>query len=398
MSDLRAGGLVHIDGGDLGSSSVSHRPRLGPRPLALHIANAENAWRTRAPQRLASFFQGIRAYRDHPYRRIAKPRSPVWQSGSTKLIDYGPNQGWPIFVVPSLVNRAYVLDLMPGSSLLTFLREGGIRPLLLDWGQPGSRDRECTLDDYILDRLEVAFDWVRQATRRAPLILGYCMGGTLATALACRRSSDCAGLALLATPWDFKKDHPLANCLSADGLGFSKDKLGLSTEGLAFAAASSLVGSMSIDQLQAMFAMLDPMAVPKKFAGFARTSPTSEAASHFVAIEDWLNDGVPLAADLAAQCLIDWYGRNAPALGNWKVDGQNVLPEKLDLPAFLAIPSHDRIVPAASALALAAALPKATIIRPKSGHVGMVTGRKAKMQLWTPLLAWLQEIAAMQKK
>lgn len=329
---------------------------------------------------------------------MAKPEPTVWQTGSTKLIDYGPNQGWPLLVVPSLVNRAYVLDLMPGSSLLAFLRKGGIRPLLLDWGQPGRRDRECSLDDYILDRLEVAFDWVRQATRCPPLILGYCMGGTLATALACRRSSDCAGLALLATPWDFKKDHPLAHYLSADALDLNTDGLDLSTERPASAAASGLVGSMSIDQLQALFAMLDPMAVPKKFAGFARVSPTSKAAAHFVAIEDWLNDGVPLAADLATQCLIDWYGRNAPALGNWKVDGQNVLPERLDLPAFLAIPSHDRIVPAASALALAAILPKATIIRPKSGHVGMVTGRKAKTQLWTPLLAWLQEIAAMQKK
>ncbi|MGI9449684.1 MAG: alpha/beta fold hydrolase, partial [Geminicoccaceae bacterium] len=87
-----------------------------------------------------------------------------------------------------------------------------------------------------------------------------------------------------------------------------------------------------------------------------------------------------------------------PALGRWKIGGHIVRPEQLDLPAFLAIPYHDRIVPAGSALALAALLPRAEIIRPQSGHIGMVAGQKAKKQLWKPLLAWLLQIAAMQKK
>ena len=382
MSDLTAQHHVDVDEGEL--NRLSHRPRLGPRPLVLHAATAELAWRTREPQRLSDFFRGVRAYRDHPYRRVAPPRPPVWQSGSTKLIDYGPDHGWPLLVIPSLVNRAYVLDLQPGSSLLSFLRNGGVRPFLLDWGEPLHQDRQQTLDNYILKPMTTAFNWVMKTTGQKPLMLGYCMGGTLATALACRRSSDCAGLALLATPWDFQIDQPLAHHLIAGGQALTR--------------ASGLIGSLSVDLLQTLFAMLDPMAVPVKFAAFANLAPASEAASRFVAIEDWLNDGVPLGADLAAACLIDWYGKNAPARGNWKVGGQSVSPEKIDLPAFLAIPSDDRIVPAASALALATQLPKAKVIRPSSGHIGMVAGRKARAQLWTPLLAWFQEIAAMQKK
>ena len=58
--------------------------------------------------------------------------------------------------VPSLVNRAYVLDLAPGRSMLRWLAERGIRPVLLDWGWPGAAERSFTLTDYVAGRLERA--------------------------------------------------------------------------------------------------------------------------------------------------------------------------------------------------------------------------------------------------
>jgi polyhydroxyalkanoate synthase len=70
-----------------------------------------------------------------------------------------------------------------------------------------------------------------------------------------------------------------------------------------------------------------------------------------------------------------------------------VRPEELALPALVAIPSRDRIVPAASAEPLAAGLPEATVIRPAAGHVSMVVGDRAPEQLWQPLAAWLRRIA-----
>ena len=312
----------------------------------------------------------------------------VWRAGAAELKDYHHNNnhsdGWPILVVPSLINRAYVLDLIPNEGLLSFLSHGPLWPFLLDWREADPADRRLSLEEVIVERLEPAFDWLLRETGQRPLVLGYCMGGVLSMALACRRAGDCAGLALLATPWNFHDDQPPFHHLA--------------TMGDAISLYASMIGGMSTDLLQSLFASIDPMAVPRKFADFARMDPISDAARHFVAIEDWLNDGVPLGAEIARTCLVDWYGTNAPALGQWRIDGTAVRPERLDLPAFLAIPCRDRIVPAGSALALAAALPRAEIIRPASGHIGMVAGRKAKGQLWTPLRAWLQQIAAMQKK
>lgn len=346
------------------------------------MAHAEWAWRSEKPDLLANFYRGIKAYRSHPYRREVCSTPIVWTSGDSQLHDYGPEDGWPVLVVPSLINRPYILDLIPGAGLLGTLCRSGLRPFLLDWGRSGGTSRRLSLDDIITDRLGHALDWIRQDIDARPLVLGYCMGGTLATALACLRPGDLAGLALLAAPWDFSAHH---------------ERTHIHVHGTVVSAMAGLVGSATVDMLQTMFATNDSLAVPRKFAQFASSNPDPANARRFVAIEDWLNDGEPLGVEIAATCLHEWYDSNAPMRGAWTVNGMAVRPERLDLPICFAIPESDRIVPAASALALAALVSSPTIIRPRSGHVGMVAGARAENELWKPLANWLRSIAALQK-
>ncbi len=65
--------------------------------------------------------------------------------------------------------------------------------------------------------------------------------------------------------------------------------------------------------------------------------------------------------------------------------GQAIDPAGLTCPAFFALPTRDRIVPPASAGALASALPDPTVIEPRAGHIGMMIGRRAEPALWQPL-------------
>ena len=111
-----------------------------------------------------------------------------------------------------------------------------------------------------------------------------------------------------------------------------------------------------------------------------------------MAVEDWLNDGVPLAAPVAREVLGEWYGENRPARGEWRIAGTAIRPQDLRLPSLVAIPARDRIVPPESAEPLAVALPDATVIRPVAGHVGMVAGASAERALWHPLLEWVQRL------
>jgi poly(3-hydroxyalkanoate) synthetase len=318
----------------------------------------------------ADLIAGIAAYRRHPYQR-ALPEPPVlWQAGSSRLLDYGaPAASGPaVLFVPSLINRAYVLDLAPGRSMLRWLATHGTRPLLLDWGWPAAQERRFTLTDIITERLLPAI-----AAVGAPVALaGYCMGGLLAVAAAQLAPAAIAALALLATPWDFHAG------ISTPHVAALLPHLGGLLAG----------GTMPIDALQAFFALQDPGAVAAKFRAFAAIDQASPAAAMFVALEDWLADGIPLAAPIAQECLAGWYGDNTPARLAWRVAGQIVDPAKLRRPALVALPSHDRIVPPETARPLASLIPGATVLDVPLGHVGMVAGSRAETLVWPALLHW----------
>ncbi|MDE0616727.1 MAG: alpha/beta fold hydrolase [Rhodospirillaceae bacterium] len=331
----------------------------------------------------SGFLAGIAAYRNHPYRR-AVPEPPVVASyGTARLLDYsarGRTAGPPFLLVPSLVNRGYVLDLMPGVSLARFLSENGAPVYLLEWNAPDAEESGFDLSRLIGERLLPALDDVIERAGR-PALIGYCMGGLLVLGAARRRMVDLAGLAVLATPWDFHAERPEQARALAHFAG-------------SWLPVLEALGQFPVDGLQALFAANDPMVAFRKFRAFARMDPDSDAARRFVALEDWLNDGIPLPLPIARQTLQEWYGENLTAAGRWTVDGRTIRPEEIDLPTLALIPDKDRIVPQESALALARLLPQAEIRIARAGHIGMMAGRRAERETWRPLLAWQQSLAA----
>jgi polyhydroxyalkanoate synthase len=333
----------------------------------------------------ADLIAGIAAYRRHPYARTLPDPRAIWTEGDSRLLDYGSaddagpdpgSGGVPALFVPSLVNRAYVLDLAPGHSMLRWLAGQGVRPLLLDWGWPTEVERRFTMTDYVAGRLERAMVAAAGITGRKPVLVGYCMGGTLAVAAAGRRPELLGGLGLLAAPWDFHAaDREQAETLAR--------ALPLFEPALAFNQ------TLPVDLLQVLFALLDPWGVADKYRGFARLDQDSARGKLFVALEDWLNDGVPLAAPVARECLAGWYGENSPARGTWRIAGMPVDPTAVRLPTFVAAPARDRIVPPESARPLAGLIPGAVLHEPAAGHIGMAAGHTAERALWRPLRDWL---------
>ncbi len=191
--------------------------RRGPRPLWLHLtlamqpysdwqsvlmslSSSSASWTPGQPATLAhllpegatapdaALLAGVAAYRRHPWHRQLDDPPTIWSEGSSRLLDYGPPGAPPLLVVPSLVNRATILDLMPDHSMLRFLANCGIRPLLLDWGYPGEAERSFSLSDYIAGRLVRALESVGSPVDLA----GYCMGGLMATAAATRDHENAA--------------------------------------------------------------------------------------------------------------------------------------------------------------------------------------------------------------
>lgn len=345
-----------------------------------------DAVETQSRTMLSEFLDGVEAYRRHPFRRPATEAPVVWQSDGARLYDFAPADGAgagggrPLLLVPSLINGSCVLDLLPGRSLVEALSQAGYRPFLLDWGAPEGDALDFDLGDVAAFRLEPAFDAAREAADvdRLPVI-GYCMGGNLALALAMRRRREIPGLALLATPWDFHAARVAHAHAAASAMALMMP-------------AVEAVRAMPVDLLQSFFAANDPLLGLRKFAAFSKLDMDSDEARHFVTLEDWLNDGVPLPHKIARECFADWYGENLTARGAWKVGGQLVRPEELDMPSLVIIPDRDKIVPPPSAERLARALPNAERRVARAGHIGMVTGRRARRNTYDPIVDWLSRL------
>jgi len=335
----------------------------------------------------SAFHDGVRAYQKHGYKRGTDDAPIIWEDGATRIRDYGaveeakPKSPLGIVVlVPSLVNRGYILDLNKKRSFARFLAKAGYRPLLVDWGYPGEEETHYGLDDYIAGRLVTALQDIADMNGGPVPMIGYCMGGVLALAATLLDPAQVSRLVLLATPWDFMAAGPTQGRIAA-----------------AFAPSLphmlSIHDSLPVDVLQSLFASLDPFMIGEKFRRFASIPANSAKADDFVALEDWLNDGVPLTRRVAIDCLIGWYVENKPAKGEWQIDGIDINPADISCPTLAVIPENDRIVPPESAQALFAFLPEdmRTELHPSAGHIGMMVGSRAEKSTWGPVLDWLAE-------
>ncbi|WP_239016964.1 alpha/beta fold hydrolase [Sphingomonas ginkgonis] len=295
----------------------------------------------------ARALEGLRRYQTAP-DPPEPPRRPIARDlAGSALRDVG-GAGPPLVLVPSLINPPDVLDLDPDVSLAADLAARGHRVFLLDWGPAEPRlglDVAAHVEQRLVPLLRT-FD-------QPPALLGYCLGGTMALAAAQLTSVRCT--ATLAAPWNFSAyPEPV--------------RRGLESLVEAAGAMAEQLRRLPMEVLQTGFWGLDPARVVAKFAGFAQAERGSLAADRFVRLERWANAGEPLPLPAAKQLVHDLFARDATGRGRWQVGGQTIHAQ-LPVPALHFTALDDRIAPAAAA-------PPGPQIGVKTGHVGLVIGRR----------------------
>ncbi len=324
---------------------------------------------------------GVLRYYETPYKRNVFDPPCIWQKGSARLLDYGQKISDPkvvVLFIPSLINRYYILDLEEERSFLRYLATQGIYPLVLDWGEPSGAEKRFGCGEYVTEILCPAIDFIAGISAQPIALAGYCMGGVLAIAAAKLKRKKISSLALLATPWDF-------HC--REFAPFVLEKKWHAQMARMIDEQKTLPAEM----IQSLFYLTDPFLFEHKFRRYSELEPNSRAARDFVALEHWVNDGVPMTSGVAHDCLIGWAQENKLLSGNWIVGGKKITPPPASLPSFIAIPQNDHVVPFDCALPLAKANKNAHIIHPRAGHVGMIVGSHARRELWQPYAAWLKE-------
>lgn len=250
--------------------------------------------------------------------------------------------------------------------MLRFLRRQGINVYLVDWGTPAPEDKDLGLAGHVEQRL---LPMLRELPE-APILAGYCLGGTMAAAAA--GLIDVAGLAMIASPWAFDAFPASTSDLIANLWKQAQPMC-------------ERLGYVPMEVLQSGFWSLDPARTVRKYADFADMESGSEEANNFVVLEDWANEGAPLTLAAGRELFEQLYGANETGAGCWRVGGRIADPAALQVPLLNVLSETDRIVPAATAC------PVGRQLRLSSGHVGMVVGGQARQQLWVPLLEWLLE-------
>lgn len=368
--------------------------RKGPHPLSVHIgmAAAEMARQSslshdqsaiKDPDLLAMMLRGVQRYQCYEGDITGPPLDCLRQWGMARLYcihmhEYAPEQK-PVLLVPSLINRAYILNLTQDRSMMAFFAQAGLAPYLLDWGESIQDDGQRGLDTLLTERLIPAVEFVHGRHHGGVHVMGYCMGGTLLMGVASLLERSLASLIFLAAPWDFHAGAAALQKRVSFWWPSAQEKL-------------SQKEFLDQDWLQTIFASLDPLSTRDKFIRFAQMGKDDPEVELFVAIEDWLNDSVDLPAGVARACIQDWFFENLPAHKNWHVAGRRVDPSFVRTPALIVASHKDRLVEYDSAAALMGDLPQAQLVSPDCGHIGMIAGRKAVEECWKPMVQFIQRL------
>ncbi len=280
----------------------------------------------------------------------------------------------PVLLVPSLINRHYVLDLTRGKSLTSFLVERGHDVFTVDWGTPGDEDRFLGFDDFA-DR------YLGRAVRRTALLagservhlFGYCLGGTLAAIHAALRPDRIQSLLTLAGPVRFHDEGLLSAWTRSPGF-----------DSQAFVAA---FGNAPWPLMQAAFQLLRPTLALSKAVHLWHRAGDPTFVDGFLALERWGNDNVSFPGRAFHEYLERLYREDALARGELRVSGERVDLARVRCPTLAVTFEHDNIVPwksAAALLDLVGAAERERLHLP-GGHVGALVSSAAHKQLWPRL-------------
>jgi polyhydroxyalkanoate synthase subunit PhaC len=338
-----------------------------------------------APDRSLDMLHAVLSARDTPVG--VTPRELVWRKNKAQLFRYTRHtpatQRTPIFLVLPLINRAFILDLRPGSSFVEHLLGQGFDVFLLDWGIPGDEDSRLDISTLLTRYLPRATRKASAAAGGVPLtILGYCIGGTLAACYAALYPDSpvqVRNLVLFTTPIDFS----------------DAGKFGVMTR----------KGVFPIEQLTSVLPLV-PGQMPDTGAKLLSPLPTTmgtyirlwDRLGHadfdlpgWQAMYRWVNEGVPFASAAYRQWITEFYQDNRLARGTLEVDGRRVRLADIRCPVLNVAAAGDQIAPRTTTSAitrLASSVDTEEIVL-QGGHVGVIVGRAARTALWPSVTDWL---------
>ena len=153
-------------------------------------------------------------YPIHDEPQGATPFDIVHEGETLRLRHYrahGEAHPTPLLVVYALVKRPFILDLLPGRSVIETLTRQGFDVYLTDWIPPTREDSWRGFDDYVNCELHDGVRAVQKLSGAKQVnMFGYCFGGLLSLMWTALYPETVKNLVTLATPVDARvPNNPL---------------------------------------------------------------------------------------------------------------------------------------------------------------------------------------------
>ena len=228
----------------------------------------------------------------------------VFRNELMELIQYSPQtrkvRQVPIVLVQPWINKYYIFDLSAHNSFVAYLVRQGYTVFITSWKNPGPNLRHITFEDYMFRGALQAVQTARKVCGASGVHLtGYCIGGTLITALMGwlahdQAASPIADVTLFSTMIDFSEPGELGILLRPDTIDAIEEQV-------------AEAGILEDHQIATAFRLLSPKdliwryAVNNYFLG--ETPPRSDMLY-------WNSDGTNLPEAMCNFYLTAFYKEN----------------------------------------------------------------------------------------
>lgn len=293
--------------------------------------------------------------------------------------DFPSKYKTPLLIVYSLINRHYILDLLPKSSVIKNLQSQGFDIYATDWGTPASYDKDLSLARYAEEYVENAVEKIKEITGSEKVSLfGYCWGGLFALIYSATNHDNVKNLILHATPVDIEKQKTTienwASHLNADNL-------------------VDTFGNVPGWLLNFAFFLRNPIENILKYPKYFSEPRTLDEIMQFFTTETWLYDSTPIIGEVYREIVDQIYRQNLLIKNKMRVNADIINLKDITIPVLNIIGTKDDLVPPSSSKTIMDVIGSSDkkLIEFPTGHVGLCISQAAHEKLWPEVGKWLAQ-------
>lgn len=316
------------------------------------------------------------------------PRTLVDEGTLRELYHYRPDPGTPssgdpVLLVMPLAAPSSCYDLRRGCSLVEHLVRAGRPTYLVEYGAVRFRDRRLGMEHWIDEVVPGAIREVsRHAGGRPVHVVGWSLGGIFSVLAAADPDLPIASLAVIGSPFDTSlvplvaPFRPLLNLTEGRGL---------LTRG--YRAA----GGAPKPLVRWAFQLTAVQKVVTKPVAVARNLDDTDFLAQVEAVERFTADMIAYPGRSFGQLYHRFIKGNALRAGEIAFGDRTIRVADVRAPTLVLAGETDQIAPVRAVRALVPLLTGATDVGFEvvpGGHLGMLTGRRARGTTWPHLEAW----------